>query len=84
MARPRKPIPREIVDRGEMVTMSVKVPARMLAKIDALVEKGYFLSRADFVRYAVRKCLETECYEDKVKPRVSEPEIVYVRAGEGR
>lgn len=84
MARPRKSISREMVDRGEMVTMSVKVPARMLAKIDALVERGYFLSRAEFIRYAVRRCLEAECYEDKVRPKTSEPEIVYVRAGEGR
>jgi Arc/MetJ-type ribon-helix-helix transcriptional regulator len=73
-----------MVDRGGMVTMSVKVPARMLAKIDALVERGYFLSRAEFIRYAVRKCLEAECYEDKVKPKTSEPEVVYVRVGEER
>ena len=41
-----------------MKVISIRLPDWMLELIDKLVEKGIFISRSEFIRYAIRHALK--------------------------
>lgn len=56
---------RESKGRG-MALFSVHVPWPYLEMVDALVERGYFASRGEAIRYALRLLLEK--FEPLIRP----------------
>lgn len=48
-----------------MRTISIKIPEWMLQLIDKLIEKRIFISRSEFIRYAIRLALKR--YEDQLQ-----------------
>lgn len=53
------------MSEGEMKIISVRLPVWMVNKIDDLVYKGVFVSRAEVIRYGVRIVLKK--YENELK-----------------
>ena len=43
-----------------MRLVTVKFPQKLLKEVDARIEKGYYYSRSDLIRHAVRSLLEQE------------------------
>ncbi|MEX0569077.1 MAG: ribbon-helix-helix domain-containing protein [Candidatus Njordarchaeota archaeon] len=41
-----------------MRVVSIRIPENIIHLIDLLCEKGYFVSRTEFIRYAIRIALE--------------------------
>jgi Arc/MetJ-type ribon-helix-helix transcriptional regulator len=43
--------------KEEAITVSLRLPKRVIEEVDKVVEQGFFQSRSDFIREAIRQYL---------------------------
>jgi len=58
-----------------MEIITIRFPEHLIKAIDDLVEEGLFVSRSEFIRFAVREVLKDVYAYKKILPRSDRPLI---------